>query len=110
MQIDNFEDLFIEMGRIRGVEVALAHSYEHQMMRCPIHLSIGQEYWLPLIYSQYQHGDRFYSSHRSHGLCLALKGGLRKLSAEIHGTSDGCLSGIGGKEFFLCNRHLIQHR
>ena len=96
MSIDKFEDLFIEMGRIRGVEVALADSYEHQMMRCPIHLSIGQEYWLPLIYCQYQLGDRFYSSHRSHGLYLALKGGLRELIAEIHGSSDGCLSGIGG--------------
>ena len=93
---DQFEYLYVEMGRIRGIEVALAHSYEDQMMRCPMHLSIGQEYWLPLISCHYQAGDRFYSSHRSHGLYLALKGDLRELVAEIHGHVDGCMAGIGG--------------
>ena len=35
--------LFYEMLRIREIENTIASNYKFQKMRCPIHLSIGQE-------------------------------------------------------------------
>jgi len=36
-------ELFRQMLRIRMVEEAIADRYKEQEMRCPVHLSIGQE-------------------------------------------------------------------
>ena len=35
--------LSFEMLRIREIEKSISSNYKHQKMRCPIHLSIGQE-------------------------------------------------------------------
>lgn len=35
--------LYYEMLRIRKIEEKIAEKYSEQEMRCPIHLSIGQE-------------------------------------------------------------------
>ena len=39
----NLKKLFLQMLRIRRVELKIAELYEEQEMRCPVHLSIGQE-------------------------------------------------------------------
>ena len=62
----------LRAAEIRATQLAVADSYANQMMRCPVHLSIGQEYWLPLIKHFKTSNDRFFSSHRSHSLYLAL--------------------------------------
>jgi TPP-dependent pyruvate/acetoin dehydrogenase alpha subunit len=36
-------ELFFQMLRIRMVEESIADRYAEQEMRCPVHLSIGQE-------------------------------------------------------------------
>jgi pyruvate dehydrogenase E1 component alpha subunit len=36
-------DLYRQMYRIRAVEEAIAKHYPEGKMRCPVHLSIGQE-------------------------------------------------------------------
>ena len=35
--------LYRSMRRIRLIEQAIAREYKNQEMRCPVHLSIGQE-------------------------------------------------------------------
>ena len=65
-------------------------------MRCPVHLSIGQEYWLPFIDKHNKRGNRFFSTHRSHSLYMALNCDIKELIAELHGHEDGCLHGKGG--------------
>ena len=37
------KNLFFNMSRIRLVEEEIATRYSEQQMRCPVHLSIGQE-------------------------------------------------------------------
>ena len=37
------KDLYYDMLRIRMVEERIAELYSEQEMRCPVHLSIGQE-------------------------------------------------------------------
>ena len=42
---DTFSKLEIKIGaaKIRGIQMAIADVYKDQMIRCPIHLSIGQD-------------------------------------------------------------------
>ena len=50
-----------------------------------IHLSIGQEYWLPLLRFFRSEKDRFFSSHRSHSLYLALSEDINSYLSELYG-------------------------
>ncbi|HWQ93543.1 MAG TPA: hypothetical protein VN673_17905, partial [Clostridia bacterium] len=35
--------LYLEMLRIRVIELSIAQRYSEKEMRCPVHLSVGQE-------------------------------------------------------------------
>lgn len=73
-------------------------------MRCPVHLSIGQES-IPAIFSQIiQSTDFAVSTHRGHAHYLAKGGNLNAMIAEIYGKSTGCSKGKGG------SMHLIDLR
>jgi len=80
----------------RAIEMALAHQYANQKIRCPVHFSIGQEYWLPFLKKNLHGQARCFSSHRSHSMYLALEGDLHAMIAELYGLSTGCLMGRGG--------------
>ena len=97
---DLFPNYFIEDYKecvsYRALQLTIADRYSNQKMRCPVHLSIGQEYWLPLIKSKFLPGDRCFSSHRSHSMYMALGGSIEKMIAELYGSKNGCVSGYGG--------------
>jgi len=84
------------IGQFRGLQKAIANKYSMQMMRCPVHLSVGQEYWLAPIQRLRRAGDRCFSSHRSHSMYMALGGDTERLIAELHGHPNGSLGGRGG--------------
>lgn len=84
------------IGQFRGLQQAIANKYVFQLMRCPVHLSIGQEYWLAPIQRLVAAGDRCFSSHRSHSMYMALGGDTERLIAELHGHPNGSLGGRGG--------------
>ena len=86
----------IEAAKIRGIQMAIADAYKEQIIRCPIHLSIGQEYWLPLLKFFKSKKDRFFSSHRSHSLYLALSNDIDSYLAELYGLESGVTNGKGG--------------
>ncbi len=89
-------DLFRQMYRIRAVEEAIAHHYPEGKMRCPVHLSIGQES-IPAVFAQTISSDDFaVSTHRGHAHYLAKGGNLNSMIAEIYGKSTGCAKGKGG--------------
>jgi pyruvate dehydrogenase E1 component alpha subunit len=84
------------MYRIRAVEEAIARYYPEGKMRCPVHLSIGQES-IPAIFSQIIRPTDFaVSTHRGHAHYLAKGGNLNAMIAEIYGKSSGCSKGRGG--------------
>ena len=89
-------DLKLQAAKIRGIQVAIADTYKDQMIRCPIHLSIGQEYWLPLLRFFRSEKDRFFSSHRSHSLYLALSDDIDSYLSELYGLEGGVTTGKGG--------------
>lgn len=88
--------LYSAMLRIRLVEEAIAEHYGEQQMRCPVHLSIGQEAIAAGVCTALEPRDYVMSTHRAHAHYLAKGGELRPMIAEIHGRVTGCASGKGG--------------
>ena len=85
-----------EMLTIRMVEEAIAKNYSDEEMRCPVHLSIGQEAAAVGVCKALKKSDQAVSTHRAHAHYLAKGGNLRRMIAEIYGKESGCSKGIGG--------------
>lgn len=92
----NTFDIYAQALRIRVIEESIAERYSEQKMRCPTHLSIGQEL-TPVVVSNYlSKKDKVYSTHRAHAHYLAKGGSLDKMIAELYGKESGCTGGRGG--------------
>ena len=87
---------FYQMNRIRYVEETIANKYSEQEMRCPIHLSIGQEATAVGVISCLTQEDKIYSTHRCHAHYLAKGGNLNAMISELYGKAGGCCGGRGG--------------
>ncbi len=81
---------------IRQVELEIVNRYKEGKMRCPVHLSIGQEIVASVLSIFVKKDDFAVSTHRSHAHYLAKQGSLRKMIAEIYGKRTGCSMGKGG--------------
>ena len=82
--------------KIRRTEEIIALNYYKEKMRCPTHLSIGQEA-VPATLSLFiNQKDQAISGHRGHAHYLAKGGNLKKMLCEIHGKANGCCEGKGG--------------
>jgi TPP-dependent pyruvate/acetoin dehydrogenase alpha subunit len=88
--------MYQEMLRIRLVEEQIANAYAQNEMRCPIHLSIGQEATAVGACAALDKTDYIMSNHRSHGHYLAKGGDLKRMIAELYGKATGCTNGKGG--------------
>ena len=87
--------LLHDMKRIRAVEETIAAHYPEEEMRCPVHLSTGQEGiagLAPLL----RKTDLAVSGHRAHAHYLVKGGNMRAMIAEIYGKATGCARGKGG--------------
>ena len=82
--------------RIRLIESKIAELYPEGKMRCPVHLSIGQEIPSAIFEQVKQSGDKAISTHRAHAHYLAMGGDLPRMLAEIYGKATGCSKGRGG--------------
>lgn len=89
-------ELLERMILIRAVEEAIAQRYAEQEMRCPTHLSIGQEAPAAAAGLCLRTGDYMVSTHRGHAHYLACGGNLDQMIAEIYGKVTGCARGRGG--------------
>jgi len=88
--------LFQSMLRIRMVEEEIARRYPEQQMRCPVHLSIGQEAPAAAFGLALRVDDQALSTHRSHAHYLGKGGDLNAMIAELYGKASGCCGGRGG--------------
>jgi len=87
-------DIVIEDSSwMRGVQTCVADSYGSQLMRCPVHLSIGQELLWAIIKQYKEFQLKVFSSHRGHLPYLSLDGDLRRYIAELHLHPDGVSGG-----------------
>jgi pyruvate dehydrogenase E1 component alpha subunit len=84
------------MKRIRIVEEMIAERYPEGKMRCPTHLSVGQEAVAAGVGLALRRDDLAVSGHRAHAHYLAKGGSLPAMIAEIYGKVTGCARGKGG--------------
>ena len=88
--------LLESMKRMRAVEEGIAARYSSQLMRCPVHLSTGQEAVSAGVGFALRRDDLAVSGHRAHLHYLAKGGSLPRMLAEIYGRAAGCSRGKGG--------------
>ena len=88
---------------IRHVEEEIARRYypdpqdkSKSPMRCPVHLSIGQEGVAVGVAMAVPKGTHAYSTHRCHAHYLAWGGNVDAMVAELYGKSSGCSGGRAG--------------
>lgn len=84
------------MLRIRMIEERISELYSEQEMRCPVHLSIGQEAPAVGVCAHLSNKDVVMSAHRAHAHYLAKGGNLKSMIAELYGKKTGCAMGKGG--------------
>ena len=87
---------FSKLYKIRNTELNIVKEYHKQEMRCPVHLSIGQEAPSAAINIFLKKEDYAISYHRAHAHYIAKDCDLKKMISEIYGKKNGCSSGIGG--------------
>jgi len=90
------EKLYREALRIRNIELEISRRYSSNQIRCPVHLSIGQEGIAAACALVMKKLDFAVSTHRGHAHYLAKGGDLKKMIAEIYGKVTGCSKVIGG--------------
>ena len=90
------KEVFLSCLRIRMIEESIADRYAQQEMRCPTHLSVGQELAGAVVGQLVSTNDLAFSTHRSHAHYLGKGGSLKGMLAEIHGKETGCCRGMGG--------------
>jgi len=81
---------------IRLLEEEIIKRYEQGNMRCPTHLSIGQESVAAAFSQVVGKKDFAISTHRAHAHYIAKGGNINSLIAEIYGKKTGCSGGKGG--------------
>ncbi|MEK7444428.1 MAG: thiamine pyrophosphate-dependent dehydrogenase E1 component subunit alpha [candidate division NC10 bacterium] len=89
-------ELYVSMRRIRRAEEMIVQLYPEQEIRCPTHLSIGQEAVAAGVCRALRPTDTAVSTHRCHAHYLAKGGDLRAMFAELYGKATGCCGGKGG--------------
>ena len=92
----NKHKLYFSMLRIRIIEEYIAKIYKEQEMRCPVHLSIGQEAVAVGVMNNLKKNDKILSAHRAHAHYIAKNGDLKKMISELYGRFSGCAGGKGG--------------
>lgn len=100
----DLERIYRSLYRIRRVEEEVARVYPSDVIKSPVHLSIGQEAVSVGLCEALAPEDAVFGSYRSHALYLAKGGDLRAMVAELYGRSTGCAKGKGG------SMHLIDVR
>ena len=94
--IKKITSIFSTCSLIRHVETEISKRYKENEMRCPVHLSIGQEIVPSILSINLAKKDYVISTHRSHAHYIAKGGNLKKMIAEIYGKITGCSKGNGG--------------
>jgi len=88
----DLERIYRALLRIRRVEEEIARVYPSDVIKSPVHLSIGQEAVSVGLCEALRPEDAVFGSYRSHALYLAKGGDLRAMIAELYGKQTGCAS------------------
>lgn len=93
--------LFTALVRARKFDEKVSQLYPEQEMKCPVHLSLGQEGSAAGVCAALRKGDYMFSTHRCHAHTVAKGASIKKLFAELYGKVTGCARGKGGSMHLL---------
>ena len=96
MNKNTIKEIYKKAYLIRSVEEKISQKYQEGKMRCPVHLSIGQEAVPAALSVELNKNDFSVSTHRGHAHYLSKGGNLNRMLAEIYGKATGCSKGKGG--------------
>ena len=85
---DLVNTLYYMLKKIRNVEERIAEEYPNKQIRCPTHLSIGQEGVPASLSTLIDDNDFFVSTHRGHAHYLAKGGDGYRVFPEGRFISD----------------------
>jgi len=95
----NDHEIFNKARFIREVQNQLKILYrKDELIKCPIHLAIGQELPAVILNSRLKKEDDVYCHHRSHAHFLSKTNQLNKLFCELLGKSQGANKGFAGSQ------------
>jgi len=89
---------------IRAAEELIIKHYDENVMKTPMHMSMGDEAICAGVCSALGNGQIF-GTYRSHGLYLAVTEESDKFFAEMYGKVTGVLKGKGGSMHLLSPDH-----
>jgi len=81
---------------IREVENYIVEAYPTDIIKSPVHLSIGQEWIAAAICEDLSSSDYISNTYRGHATYIAKGGDLNAMIAELHGKAGGCGGGKAG--------------
>ena len=93
--------IYSTLVRCRQFEEKIIEEYHKKEMRCPTHLSIGQEGVAAGVCAALSKEDMVFSTHRCHSHTVAKGADFKSLMAELYGKSTGCSRGKGGSMHFI---------
>ena len=88
--------LYRKLYLIRGVEQYIVKHYPENEMKCPMHMSMGQEAISVGVCHALQPEDQVFGTYRSHAAFLAKTGDVDSFFGEIYGRVTGTTQGKGG--------------
>ena len=87
---------------IRRFEEKIIEIYHTDVIKSPVHLSIGQELFSVLLSEQVKKGDKVIGNYRSHALALSLSNNPQAISDELFAKETGEFGGRGGSMHLGC--------
>jgi TPP-dependent pyruvate/acetoin dehydrogenase alpha subunit len=99
--------LYRSMLLIRRVEEYICEVYHTDVIKSPVHLSIGQESVAVGICDPLQPDDIVSNTYRCHATYIAKGGDLKQMMAELYGKSGGCAGGKAGSMHLIDMPHGI---
>jgi len=100
--MSNKTKLYQQMLLIRRVEEKICEVYHTDVVKSPVHLSIGQEAVAVGVCEALLPTDFVSNTYRCHATHIAKGGDLNKMMAELYGKVDGCAGGKAG------SMHLVE--
>ncbi len=96
IKLSQYKEIYKTFTKIRSIEMEISRRYSEGKMRCPIHLSVGQEI-VPSVLSLFvRNKDSYISTHRGHAHYISKKGNINQMIAEMYGKKTGTSKGNGG--------------
>ena len=90
---------------IRRFEEKIIEIYHTDVIKSPVHLSIGQELFSVLLAKHVKKEDKVIGNYRSHALALSLTNEPQKIADELFAKKAGEYGGRGGSMHLGCTEN-----